>query len=405
LDGQGVIIGTTSPPTASVNSPTLYINSVTGQQYTNTGSSTWQLLPASGLDSGTLNFATLHWDGSAWVENKALTAGATNTAVNVSNNISLTADNAITLTAGKVIALTTTASLGAMLLDNQDSVGLDGQVLTSTGTRTLWKSIAATGLASGTQDFSTLHWGGEAWVENKALTAGATNTTVQVNNNITMSADNTIALTSTNTTVNASNKINLSADNTISLTATTTISGGSITLDATEGGNVAIRADKNTDISATETVTLAAGKVIALTTTASLDGALLDSKGNPGKNGQVLASTSTLTTWITIAGNTVTETTTNYNASVDDGTIVVLPVAPVTISLPAIEASDTGKIMTIKRGNEYTINSSGAPVNPLQLVTSGGSTIDGTSSLKLNLSYQGYTLQALAGNWVIIQRF
>ena len=388
LDGQGLLIGSTSPPTTTVSSPTLYIDSVSGKQYTNSGGSTWELLPtAKSLTDGTQNYATLHWDGSEWVENTALTAGATDTTINVSNDISLTA--------GNLISLTTSASLESGLLDNNGRAGQPGEVLTVSGTQVLWSPVTTTGLASGTLPYTTLHWNGVGWVENTALTAGATDTTVTVNNDIALNAEHAITLTTTNTTVNASNNINLTADNAITLTATTTIQGGSITANATG----------NTDISATETLTLAAGNTIALTTTASLDKALLDSTGSPGQNGQVLASTSTQTVWITMQGATVTETTTDYLASVNDGTIVVRPTAAATITLPSLASEDVGKIVTIKRGNAYTITPSGTPENPLEVIPSGG-TIDGTSSLKLNLSYQGYTLQALAsGNWTIIQRF
>jgi hypothetical protein len=404
LDGQGIIIGTTSPPTATVTSSTLYIDSVTGQQYINNGGSTWQLLPSSGIDNGTLVGATLRWDGNAWVENTALSAGATDTTVNVNNDISLNAENNIslnatnttissgnninlsatetlTLSSGKAIALTTTSSLQGVLLDNSGSAGVNGQVLTSTGTKTLWVTRDS-GLINGTQDFSTLHWNGSAWVENTALSAGATDTTVNVNNDISLNAENNISLNATNTMINAENTISLISTN-------TTISSGN-----------------NINLSATETLTLSGGKAIALTTTTSIDKALLDSEGNPGLNGQVLASTSTQTTWITLRGNTVTQTTSNYAASVDDGTIVAMPASAITITLPTIEDTDTGKTLTIKRGNVYSIDSnSGAPLNPLELSANGGATIDGATSLKLNLSYQGYTLQAFAGNWIIIQRF
>ena len=137
---------------------------------------------------------------------------------------------------------------------------------------------------------------------------------------------------------------------------------------------------------------------------AHVSGAIHDSSGNTGERRQVLSSTGTLTSWISI-GNTITSTTSNYVANIDDGTVVVIPSDAVTVTLPPLQTSDTGKKLTIKRGNAYTIDADGLPVNPLEIVASGGGTIDGSNSLKLNLSYQGYTLQASVGNWVIIQRF
>ena len=326
--------------------------------------------------------------------------------IDADKNTNISATDTLTLSAGKTIALTTTASLDSSLLDNIGASGADGQVLTVSGTQVLWKT-SPNQIANGTLVNNTLRWDGSAWVENPNLTAGATNTTIDVNNDIDLQADNNISLTATNTTIDVSNNINLTADNAIGLTATTTIQGGNFTVNASNGGSVDIDADKNTNISATDTLTLSAGKTIALTTTASINKALLDKDKRPGSAGQILSSTGTQTTWISIPRATVTETTTDYMASINDGTIVVRPSNAVTITLPTPAPEDVGKTLTVKRGNVYTINNTtGNPQNPLTVVSAGGSTIDGTTTLNLNLSYQGFTLQALSsGNWSIIQRF
>ena len=143
--------------------------------------------------------------------------------------------------------------------------------------------------------------------------------------------------------------------------------------------------------------TTTSGTLTANATT-TLGGALVDSRGNAGSGGQVLSSTGSQTSWISIAG-TVTATSSNYTAHVDDDTILVLPAAAVTITLPTISGTDNGKKLTIKRGNVYAGTS-----DTLAIVPSSG-TIDGAANLQLNLSYQGYTLQAFAGNWYITQRF
>ena len=70
-----------------------------------------------------------------------------------------------------------------------------------------------------------------------------------------------------------------------------------------------------------------------------------------------------------------------------------------TITLPTPTPANNGDTLTIKRINAY--NGTG---DTLEIVSAAQ--IEGTSAaLRLNISYQGYTLQAFNNQWFIIQRF
>lgn len=364
--------------------------------FSQTGTHTLELIVpsnASGLASGTIDGATLHWENDSWRENPDLISNDTNTAITALQEISLTSQNRIllsstntlTLTSQEAISLTSTTALSAALIDGHGSTGAPGQLLSSTGTETQWITTGVLPATAGQNTNTTAYWNGSAWRNNqKLLTDGSMNTTLTTD----------FSVIATNTTIDSNLDV---IGDAISLTGTTTQNGGAFTVNA--AGDMDLSASNEAQISSTNTLTLSAGTQISLTATTSLENAVLDSKGYPGLSGQVLSSTGTQTSWISISGETVTSTTSSYTASVDDNTIVVLPAAAVTITLPTPAGTDNGKKLTIKRGNAYT-----GPTDTLAVVPSSG-TIDGATTLRLNVGYQGYTLQAFGGNWIIIQRF
>ena len=135
--------------------------------------------------------------------------------------------------------------------------------------------------------------------------------------------------------------------------------------------------------------------------TTTLQAGVLDADGDLGTAGQVLSSTGTRTNWISFSNSPrrVTGTSTHYTVDLSESTVFASPTAPSTITLPMPSASQDGETITIKRTNAY--NGVG---DTLQIMSTAQ--IEGSlSPLFLNVSYQGYTLQAFNSQWFIIQRF
>jgi len=160
--------------------------------------------------------------------------------------------------------------------------------------------------------------------------------------------------------------------------------------------------------SATGTATLAANATVTGTltvqgtttlATTTLTAGLADADGDFGTEGQVLSTTGTRTNWITLSSGLVTQTTTNYTASLEETTIYVQPSAGLTITLPTPTLLQNGETITIKRINAYD------GIGDTLEVVSAAMIEASISPLLMNVGYQGYTLQAFGGNWFIIQRF
>lgn len=101
------------------------------------------------IPSGTVTDTTLRWNGSEWVENSAFTSDGivdgTGTST-LTTNLTI-AGNTIangTLTVTDAITAQSTVTLDAALVDSNGQVGTEGQVLTSTGTSTIWTTIQTT---------------------------------------------------------------------------------------------------------------------------------------------------------------------------------------------------------------------------------------------------------------------
>ena len=130
-----------------------------------------------------------------------------------------------------------------------------------------------------------------------------------------------------------------------------------------------------------------------------LNESLQDSDGDAGTPGQVLSSTGSKTNWISPTQGLVRLETGTYSATLADGTILVQPTGAVTINLPTPTTQDNGISLTVKRANSY------AGTGDTLAVASTAQFDESTNNHNLNVSYQGYTIQAYNGNWFITQRF
>ena len=133
-----------------------------GQILSTTGTQTlW--IPSFAPDAGQTTNTTLRWDGTAWVENdNVLSDGVTNTWINTANlevNGATTASG--TLTVADTLTAQSTVTLEAALVDGNNMPGSDGQILSTTGTQTVWVDRNATqiqmvnGVASATINLDT----------------------------------------------------------------------------------------------------------------------------------------------------------------------------------------------------------------------------------------------------------
>ena len=375
---------------------TLTLQASGSLSFTQTGTDTLLLTALGESVPATITHSSQRYDGTNWVEDPTRLSdgsrqvtvttdlnvvGDTNlsASLEVTGNTSMTSDLVVagnTTTSGTLTALST-VTLGNNLVDASGDAGVDGQLLSATATGTNWITTGTLPATAGQNTNTTAYWNGSAWVNNqKLLSDGSTTTSITTN----------LSATGTKTTISS---------NAISLTGTTTIDGDAISLTGptTITGNATVTQDLTVAANTTTSGTLTANSTVTFNRN------VVDGQGNAGSPGQFLSATGTQTSWISIAGDTVTSTTSNYNASIDDDTILVLPAAAVTITLPTPSSDDNGKKLTVKRGNAYT-----GPTDTLAIVPSTG-TIDGAANLRLNVGYQGYTLQAFAGNWYIIQRF
>ncbi len=353
------------------------------------GTGNWYRLTTTGdevIPTGTVTNSTLRWDGSNWVETTTLltadTAGGTatlaaNTTVTgtlaVSGNTTVTGalvvENNATVTGTLEVTGNTTVTgdfsvqgtstlasttLGAVVYDYDGDAGTDGQILSTTGTRTDW--IDNTTPTSGTVTNSTLRWNGSAWVETTTLltadTAGGTatlaaNTTVTGTLEVSENATITGALVVEN---------NATVTGTLAVSGNTTVTGALVvennatvtgTLEVT--GNATVTGDDFVEGSATVSGTLTAQS------TTSLEGALLDSFGNTGTAGQILSSTGTATQWVD--ANTATFATMTATGNVTS-TVSLLFIEPggadVDATLAAASSVSVGFELKIRRNQGYT---------------------------------------------------
>ena len=273
------------------------ISGTNGQLLSSTGTRTqWittGILPAT---AGQNTNTTTYWNGSAWVNNQnLLTDGTTTTTITtdlsvtatdtilnsnltVSGNTTLTGDLIVeaNTTAGGTLTANSTTTLNAALVDGYGISGTNGQLLSSTGTRTQWITTGILPATAGQNTNTTAYWNGTAWVNNQnLLTDGTTTTTITTD----------LSVTATDTLLNS---------------------------DLAVSGNTTMTGDLVVAANTTASGTLTANS------TMTLNAALVDSLGSAGTADQILTTTGTSTVWRdNNAPNTgtTTNTTLRWNGS------------------------------------------------------------------------------------------
>ena len=308
--------------------------------------------------AGTTTNTTLRWDGTAWVESSTILQSATGTATLAANTTvtgTLEVTDTATLSSDLVVAGNSTASgtltvnstttLNAALVDSLGETGTANQILTSTGTSTIWMDNDA--LAAGTVTNTTLRWDGTAWVESSTILQSATGT----------------ATVAANTTVTG----------TLELTETATLSS-----DLTVAGNT------------TTSGTLTANSTV------TLNAAVEDVDGNTGNAGQILSSTGTSTRWVAANATEIEIFTADATPAVSTGIVIINPTADTTITLDDIANYPVGFTLKIRRNTDYT------GTNDHITLTPTNATIDGQVNKSLNLGYQSLTVVNIGTEWVSI---
>ena len=357
-DGAGFLVGA-GAPTASVASATYYVDTGSGDQYYNTGGgAVWTALPITGLQN--------------------LSASALS--VNNTMTLSVSDGNTITLDFSSLASGSNTDSQTI----NAALVGTDLQLRLENTTSTE------------TVDLSSL--------------SGGTNTDSQ-----TLALDNLATSTQTTLTISDGNAISLTASGSIRFTQTGTsvleiydvgslpapLSGTNTNSTLRWNGsnwvtNTALESDGSSQATVTGNFNVTNNTSLATTT---FNNVIYDADGDAGRPGQVLSATATGTNWISTSSGLVTLTTGNYTADMEDGTILVQPTTAITITLPTPSVAENGISLSIKRANTY--QSTGDTLQISSPVNIDG----GATTLNLNVSFQGYTLQAFNGEWYITQRF
>lgn len=171
-----------------------------------------------------------------------------------------------------------------------------------------------------------------------------------------------------------------------------------------------LKANRNITLSTTDTdttrLTFSGGvsNTLVMDTPLKINKAILDSKGSRGTEGQVLVSKGASNTveWKNL-GRSIALKTASYTLTLGDETLLAEPTnnTAITITLPDLTTIPNGKKFTIKRTNEYLGEGDTLTIKPFNT-----NSIDkNTKAYYLNVSYQGYTLQAFGNDWHIIQRF
>lgn len=283
--------------------------------------------------------------------------------------ISLTSSS--TLFAGA----TGTSSHTGMLVYNtnttvSETTGLSGEGIyqwrlpATGGTTYYWFKMLTSeeSIVAGTVTHSTLRWDGENWIENDQL---------------------------------------LSSSNQTSITTALFVDSGTTTLTLNDDGLDLITVGTITVSATSLTVT----GTTTFTDTITLNRSLIDGYGSAGNEGYILSATATATQWVdpnaqTIA--TISDTTATPSATIK--IILVEPSAnDVAITLrPSGSDEDEYPIgfeLKIRRNWEYSNTSS----NTVTISPDPSETINGQSSINMNVGYQSVTLYNTGSGWVHIE--
>ena len=357
-DGAGFLVGA-GAPTASVASATYYVDTGSGDQYYNIGGgAVWTALPITGLQN--------------------LSASALS--VNNTMTLSVSDGNTITLDFSSLASGSNTDSQTI----NAALVGTDLQLRLENTTST--ETVDLSSLSGGTNtDSQTL-------ALDTLATSTQTTLTISDGNSISLTASGSIRFTQTGTSV-------LEIYDVGSLPAPLSGTNTNSTLRWNGSNwvtNTALESDGSSQATVTGNFNVTNNTSLATTT---FNNVIYDADGDAGLPGQVLSATATGTNWISTSSGLVTLTTGNYTADIEDGTILVQPTTAITITLPTPSVAENGISLSIKRANTY--QSTGDTLQISSPVNIDG----GATTLNLNVSFQGYTLQAFNGAWYITHRF
>lgn len=254
-----------------------------------------------------------------------------------------------------------------------ETTGLNGEGIyqwrlpigeTDTSAQHYWFKMLTTedSIVAGTVTNSTLRWDGEFWVENDQLLSSSDQTSI------------TTAL--------------------LVDSGTTTLTLNNDGLDLNTAGTMTVSA---TSLTVTGTTTF--------TDTVTLNKNLIDGFGSAGREGFVLSTTATATRWVD--PNTQTIATITDATATPSATIKILLVEPsandVAITLhPSGDGANeypAGFALKIRRNWEYSAASS----NTVSITPDGTETINGQSSINMNVGYQSVTLYNTGSGWVRIE--
>ena len=275
------------------------------------------------------------------------------------------------------LGVTGTASHSGMLVYNtnttaSDANGLKGEGVyqwrlpNSGGSNYYWFKMLTTedSISTGTVTNSTLFWdaNNEQWAENNNL---------------------------------------LSASNQVSITTNLFVDSGTTTLTLNNNGF-------DLDTSGTFTVSATSLTVTGTTTftdTVTLNKNLIDGYGSAGREGYLLSATETATRWVD--PNTETLAIITNPAATPSATTRILLIEPsannIAVTLrPSGTGNDeypAGFSLKIRRNWEYSTSSS----NTVTITPNGAETINGQSSINMNVGYQSVTLYNTGTAWVQIE--
>ena len=264
-DGSGFLTGTTAP-SGSVASPTFYVNTITGDQYSNPGGgSTWTLLPSS--DNQTLTAAALSSTNTinlsisggnavsidlSALANPGVPSTANFGSVTVTQtlnsqgttNLATTTISDLLTTNGGVVHNGST-TINSSLVDGSGNVGTAGQHLSSTGTGVQWVT------PSSSTDSQTLAYG-------TSPTATQTTLGISDGNTLTLTASGSLSFnqTGTNTLELIGSAVGGSGTDSQTLAYGNSSSATQTTLEIADGNTLSLRASGSLSFNQTGTNTL-----------------------------------------------------------------------------------------------------------------------------------------------------
>jgi hypothetical protein len=197
-----------------------------------------------------------------------------------------------------------TTTINGGLTDSYGSLGLLGQVLSSTGTSTQWVNQTGGGgggnIASGTTQFSTLYWDGSTWLENTTFLSDLTSST---------STGGFVVLGTTTlatTTVTSLTASSATLDNATSTTFFASLFSSPLaTIYSLLSGNITA----TSSLTSNGTLTVAGQTTLANASTSNL------TTGNLTATGTVSLATTTITSLSTTGDITANRITTTYASS------------------------------------------------------------------------------------------